>query len=44
MPAHAHADLPAGGRLEDLLDQAVDRFGDTAEDDIAILASRAREH
>ncbi|MFE7755374.1 SpoIIE family protein phosphatase [Streptomyces sp. NPDC057418] len=36
--------LPASGRLDDLLDQAVDRFGDMAQDDIAILASRAREH
>ncbi|MFH9465922.1 SpoIIE family protein phosphatase [Streptomyces clavifer] len=36
--------LPASGRLEDLLDQAVDRFGAMAEDDIAIVASRAREH
>ncbi|MFD4030454.1 SpoIIE family protein phosphatase [Streptomyces sp. NPDC058637] len=36
--------LPADGRLDDLLDQAVDRFGDMAEDDIAILASRAWKH
>lgn len=35
--------LPAGGRLEDLLDQVLDRFGEEAEDDIAVLASRIRE-
>ncbi|WP_424921439.1 SpoIIE family protein phosphatase [Streptomyces sp. wa1] len=34
--------LPAGGRLEDLLDEVVDRFADTAEDDIAVLVSRSR--
>ncbi|MFF0509041.1 SpoIIE family protein phosphatase [Streptomyces fimicarius] len=32
-----------GGRLEDLLDQVLDRFGADAEDDIAVLASRIRE-
>ncbi|WP_405636205.1 SpoIIE family protein phosphatase [Streptomyces sp. NBC_01178] len=35
--------LPPGGHLEDLLDQVLDRFGDDAEDDIAVLASRIRE-
>ncbi|MFJ8251140.1 SpoIIE family protein phosphatase [Streptomyces sp. NPDC094466] len=35
--------LPRSGRLEDLLDQVLDRFGDDAEDDIAVLASRIRE-
>ncbi|MFF2732351.1 SpoIIE family protein phosphatase [Streptomyces sp. NPDC058008] len=34
--------LPAGGRLEDLLEEVVDRFADTAEDDIAVLVSRSR--
>ncbi|MFC9405990.1 SpoIIE family protein phosphatase [[Kitasatospora] papulosa] len=34
--------LPAGGRLQDLLDEVVDRFADTAEDDIAVLVSRSR--
>ncbi|MFF5723236.1 SpoIIE family protein phosphatase [[Kitasatospora] papulosa] len=34
--------LPAGGRLEDLLDEVVDRFADTAEDDIAVLVTRSR--
>ncbi|MFD6279698.1 SpoIIE family protein phosphatase [Streptomyces sp. NPDC060209] len=34
--------LPASGRLEDLLDEVVDRFADTAEDDIAVLVSRSR--
>ncbi len=35
--------LPPGGGLEDLLDRVLDRFGDDAEDDIAVLASRIRE-
>ncbi|MFJ9622653.1 SpoIIE family protein phosphatase [Streptomyces sp. NPDC101181] len=35
--------LPPSGRLDDLLDQVLDRFGDDAEDDIAVLASRIRE-
>ncbi|WP_010063078.1 SpoIIE family protein phosphatase [Streptomyces globisporus] len=35
--------MPAGGRLEDLLDRVLDRFGEDAEDDIAVLASRIRE-
>ncbi|MYV64029.1 SpoIIE family protein phosphatase, partial [Streptomyces sp. SID4931] len=35
--------MPPGGRLEDLLDQVLDRFGEDAEDDIAVLASRIRE-
>ncbi|MFJ3327668.1 SpoIIE family protein phosphatase [Streptomyces griseus] len=35
--------MPPGGRLEDLLDQVLDRFGVDAEDDIAVLASRIRE-
>ncbi|MCX4963544.1 SpoIIE family protein phosphatase [Streptomyces sp. NBC_00654] len=35
--------LPVSGRLEDLLDDVLDRFGDDAEDDIAVLASRIRE-
>ncbi|MEU0137568.1 SpoIIE family protein phosphatase [Streptomyces sp. NPDC006296] len=34
--------LPASGRLEDLLDEVVDRYADTAEDDIAVLVSRSR--
>ncbi|MFE5238814.1 MULTISPECIES: SpoIIE family protein phosphatase [unclassified Streptomyces] len=34
--------LPASGRLEDLLAEVVDRFADTAEDDIAVLVSRSR--
>ncbi|MEU5657535.1 SpoIIE family protein phosphatase [Streptomyces sp. NPDC047737] len=34
--------LPASGRLEDLLEEVVDRFADTAEDDIAVLVSRSR--
>ncbi|WP_326701675.1 SpoIIE family protein phosphatase [Streptomyces sp. NBC_01754] len=35
--------LPASGRLEDLLDEVLDRFAEDAEDDIALLASRVRE-
>ncbi|MFI1186545.1 SpoIIE family protein phosphatase [Streptomyces californicus] len=35
--------VPPGGGLEDLLDRVLDRFGDDAEDDIAVLASRIRE-
>ncbi|GHF45027.1 SpoIIE family protein phosphatase [Streptomyces sp. NRRL_ISP-5395] len=35
--------MPQGGRLEDLLDRVLDRFGADAEDDIAVLASRIRE-
>ncbi|MFJ7082918.1 SpoIIE family protein phosphatase [Streptomyces griseus] len=35
--------MPPGGRLEDLLDRVLDRFGGDAEDDIAVLASRIRE-
>ncbi|MFF5898091.1 SpoIIE family protein phosphatase [Streptomyces argenteolus] len=34
--------LPVSGRLEDLLEEVVDRFADTAEDDIAVLVSRSR--
>ncbi|MFI2783807.1 SpoIIE family protein phosphatase [Streptomyces sp. ALB3] len=34
--------LPASGRLQDLLDEVVDRFAETAEDDIAVLVSRSR--
>lgn len=34
--------MPTGGRLEDLLDRVVDRYADTAEDDIAVLVSRSR--
>ncbi|MFD3656783.1 SpoIIE family protein phosphatase [Streptomyces sp. NPDC058620] len=32
--------LPMSGRLEDLLDEVLDRFGQDAEDDIAVMASR----
>ncbi|AEN11049.1 MULTISPECIES: SpoIIE family protein phosphatase [unclassified Streptomyces] len=35
--------LPASGRLEDLLDEVLDRFAENAEDDIAVLASRVHE-
>ncbi|MFF9690717.1 SpoIIE family protein phosphatase [Streptomyces sp. NPDC014623] len=34
--------LPASGQLQDLLEEVVDRFADTAEDDIAVLVSRSR--
>ncbi|MEU8708252.1 SpoIIE family protein phosphatase [Streptomyces sp. NPDC048565] len=34
--------LPVNGRLEDLLAEVVDRYADTAEDDIAVLVSRSR--
>lgn len=34
--------LPAGGSLDDLLDEALEKFGHGAEDDIAVLASRSR--
>lgn len=34
--------LPASGNLEELLDEVLDRFGPGAEDDIAVMASRAR--
>ncbi|MEL5956782.1 SpoIIE family protein phosphatase [Streptomyces sp. CLV115] len=34
--------LPAGGSLEQLLDDVLVRFGPGAEDDIAVLASRTR--
>ncbi|MFH9615190.1 SpoIIE family protein phosphatase [Streptomyces pratensis] len=34
--------LPASGRLADLLEDVVDRFAETAEDDIAVLVSRSR--
>jgi hypothetical protein len=34
--------LPVSGRLEDLLDEVVGRFGADAEDDLAVLASRTR--
>ena len=34
--------LPVSGRLEDLLEEVVGRFADTAEDDIAVLVSRSR--
>ncbi|MFE6972123.1 SpoIIE family protein phosphatase [Streptomyces sp. NPDC057682] len=34
--------LPPSGALEELLDTVLDRFGPGAEDDIAVLASRAR--
>ncbi|MFG2926683.1 SpoIIE family protein phosphatase [Streptomyces sp. NPDC048305] len=33
---------PAVGHLEDLLDEVVERFADTAEDDIAVLVSRSK--
>ncbi|MFF4245912.1 SpoIIE family protein phosphatase [Streptomyces sp. NPDC001822] len=36
--------MPVSGRLEDLLDEVVDRFADAAEDDIAVLVSRSRAH
>ncbi|MFC9243061.1 SpoIIE family protein phosphatase [Streptomyces sp. NPDC057136] len=32
--------LPVSGKLEDLLDEVLDRFGQDAEDDIAVMASR----
>ncbi|WP_434092136.1 SpoIIE family protein phosphatase [Streptomyces halstedii] len=35
--------MPTSGLLEDLLDEALDRFGEDAEDDIAMLASRIHE-
>ncbi|WSQ55363.1 SpoIIE family protein phosphatase [Streptomyces sp. NBC_01218] len=35
--------MPESGDLEDLLDAALDRFGEGADDDIAVLASRIRE-
>ncbi|MFJ8753887.1 SpoIIE family protein phosphatase [Streptomyces sp. NPDC102441] len=34
--------VPVSGRLEDLLSEVVDRYADTAEDDIAVLVSRSR--
>ncbi len=34
--------MPPGGRLEDLLDEVLGRYGADAEDDIAVLASRVR--
>ncbi|MFI7099247.1 SpoIIE family protein phosphatase [Streptomyces sp. NPDC050161] len=34
--------VPASGRLDDLLDEVLNRFGEDAEDDIAVLASRIR--
>ncbi|MFJ8861113.1 SpoIIE family protein phosphatase [Streptomyces sp. NPDC102451] len=34
--------IPVSGRLEDLLEDVVDRFADSAEDDIAVLVSRSR--
>ncbi|MEV2245263.1 SpoIIE family protein phosphatase [Streptomyces sp. NPDC049970] len=34
--------MPPSGRLEDLLQEIVDRFADGAEDDIAVLVSRSR--
>ncbi|ROQ67775.1 serine phosphatase RsbU (regulator of sigma subunit) [Streptomyces sp. 840.1] len=34
--------LPESGNLEELLDEVLDRFGPGAEDDIAVMASRAR--
>ncbi|MFF9507048.1 SpoIIE family protein phosphatase [Streptomyces sp. NPDC014724] len=34
--------LPAGGSLDELLDDVLRRFGPGAEDDIAVLASRTR--
>ncbi|MGW1224292.1 SpoIIE family protein phosphatase [Streptomyces sp. NPDC001478] len=34
--------LPPSGAMEELLDAVLDRFGPGAEDDIAVLASRAR--
>ncbi|SFY34226.1 SpoIIE family protein phosphatase [Streptomyces atratus] len=34
--------LPAGGSLDGLLDEVLERFGPGAEDDIAVLASRTR--
>ncbi|MFE9722234.1 SpoIIE family protein phosphatase [Streptomyces sp. NPDC005794] len=38
----ARLTLPVSGRLDDLLQEVVDRFADTAEDDIAVLVSRSR--
>ncbi len=38
----AELTMPSGGRLQDLLDEVVDRFAATAEDDIAVLVSRSR--
>ncbi|MBM7437793.1 SpoIIE family protein phosphatase [Streptomyces sp. HB132] len=38
----AQLTMPPSGRLQDLLDEIVDRFADTAEDDIAVLVSRSR--
>ncbi|MFF9348949.1 SpoIIE family protein phosphatase [Streptomyces sp. NPDC014734] len=38
----AHLRMPAGGGLEDLLDEVLNRYGEGAEDDIAVLASRIR--
>ncbi|MER5552028.1 SpoIIE family protein phosphatase [Streptomyces sp. NPDC002793] len=38
----ARLTLPASGRLDDLLEEVVERFADTAEDDIAVLVSRSR--
>lgn len=32
--------LPVSGKLEDLLDEVLERFGQDAEDDIAVMASR----
>lgn len=38
----AELTMPSSGSLQDLLDEVVDRFAATAEDDIAVLASRSR--
>ncbi|WP_328891299.1 SpoIIE family protein phosphatase [Streptomyces sp. NBC_00316] len=38
----AEMTLPASGSLDELLDGVLERFGPGAEDDIAVLASRAR--
>ncbi|WP_328537466.1 SpoIIE family protein phosphatase [Streptomyces sp. NBC_00344] len=35
--------MPASGLLNDLLDEVLERFGQDAEDDIAVLASRIRQ-
>jgi PAS domain S-box-containing protein len=36
--------VPARGRLDELLEEVVDRFAETAEDDIAVLVSRSRKY
>ncbi|WP_069171737.1 SpoIIE family protein phosphatase [Streptomyces griseus] len=39
----ASVTLPSSGRLDDLLEEVIGRFGRDAEDDIAVLASRIRD-